>query len=153
MLVELVPVAIAGVYEKAYIVCIRIFIHSLGKYSIGKKSMRATDIIRNLLDVIDGVEAANPAPVQQVTVAINTQQEPEAPTVPEPPSDQMARFVQIADLMKNDAQTYANEPSEQVAEINSVTTNAGGGVNGPKHPSDMRSNATSMYPNTQYRGN
>ena len=32
----------------------------------------------------------------------------------------------------------ANSPNEIVAGIDSVTTNAGGGLNGPKDPADIR---------------
>ena len=115
--------------------------------------MRATEIIRNLLDIIDGVEAANPPPIQQVTIAINSDSGEESPEQAPPSNvhDDMARFTQIADLMHNNAQTYANEPSEQISGMESVTTDAGGGVNGPKHPSDMRSDSVSMYPNLQWK--
>lgn len=110
--------------------------------------MRATELIRGLLDIIDGVEAANPPPVQQVTVAINTAQPEAEPAVDheEPLPDEVARIRQIAGLLPNDAKIYANEPSEQIADIESVTTDAGGGVNGPKHPADIKSNSISMYP-------
>ena len=114
--------------------------------------MRATEILRTLLDVIDGIETANPAPVQHVTVAINAEPNPAEPDAQEPLPDELARIKQIAGLMKNDAQTYANEPSEQIADIESVTTDAGGGVNGPKHPADIKSNSISMYPAAQWKG-
>lgn len=39
---------------------------------------------------------------------------------------------------------YANEPDEFVMGLDSVTTNAGGGVNGPKHPADLRVKDPSM---------
>lgn len=116
--------------------------------------MRATEIIRNLLDIIDGVEAANPPPVQQVTIAINSEPtEPEVVDQPEKASDELARFKQITDLMHNTAQTYANEPSEQISSLESVTSDAGGGVNGPKDPADIKSNSISMYPAAQWKGN
>lgn len=116
--------------------------------------MRATEIIRSLLDIIDGVEAANPPPVQQVTIAINSDSGEESMGQEQPANvhDEMARFRQISDLLHNDAQTYANEPSIQVADIESVTSEAGGGVNGPKHPADMRSDSVSMYPAAQWKG-
>jgi len=121
----------------------------MGKYTRGTK-MRATEILRTLLDVIDGMEQANPAPVQHVTVAINADAQPEADAAPLP--DELARIKQIAGLMRNDAQTYANEPSEQIADIDAVTVDAGGGVNGPKHPADIKSNSLSMFPAAQWKG-
>ena len=110
--------------------------------------MKASDIIRGVLDMLDSIESAqNPT----VSISINAdtaQSEPDQAPLP----DELARIKQIAGLMHNDAQTYANEPSEQIADIESVTTDAGGGVNGPKHPADIRSDSLSMYPNTQYKG-
>ena len=110
--------------------------------------MKASDIIRGVLDMLDSIESAqNPT----VSISINAdtaQSEPDQAPLP----DELARIKQIAGLTQNDAQTYANEPSEQIADIESVTTDAGGGVNGPKHPSDIRSDSLSMYPNTQYKG-
>lgn len=110
--------------------------------------MKASDIIRGVLDMLDGIEAAqNPT----VSISINAETEQaEADHAPLP--DELARIKQIAGLMRNDAQTYANEPSEQIADIESVTTDAGGGVNGPKHPADMKSNSISMYPAAQWKG-
>ena len=111
--------------------------------------MRASDIIRGVLDMLDNIESAqNPT----VSISINAEPHPAEPIDQEPLPDELARIKQIAGLMKNDAQTYANEPSEQIADIESVTTDAGGGVNGPKHPADIRSDSLSMYPNTQYKG-
>jgi hypothetical protein len=34
--------------------------------------------------------------------------------------------------------TYANEPNEVVSDVDSVTVDAGGGVNGSKHSDDIR---------------
>jgi hypothetical protein len=44
---------------------------------------------------------------------------------------------------------YDNSPAEVTAGIESVTTDAGGGWNGPKNPSDIRADSVSMYPNFQ----
>lgn len=65
--------------------------------------------------------------------------------------DDINRFRQIVDLADKpaDCQQYANSPNERVAGIEAVTTHAGGGVNGPKHPHDIRVKDPSMYPNQQ----
>ena len=86
--------------------------------------MRATDIIRNVLDLIDQLD--KPSPEVQVTVHQNDEEE--------------SRFKQIlAQLSQKDAELpYANTPNEIVSGLNSVTKDAGGGVNGPKHPADLR---------------
>ena len=105
--------------------------------------MRATEIIRGVLDLIDQVECA-----QQV-------QEPVAAVV-EPVEEPIQtgvdtnRFKQIFDFLSAEHnQMYNNSPNEVVAGIESVTTNAGGGWNGPKNPADMRANSISMYPSYQ----
>lgn len=60
------------------------------------------------------------------------------------------REKQIVDLVPDhDCDRWANEPEEKYADIDSVTVNAGGGVNGPKHPSDMRVQHPSLYPTEQ----
>jgi len=43
----------------------------------------------------------------------------------------------------------SNSPNEKIADITAVTVDAGGGVNGPKHPHDLRVKDPSMYPNQQ----
>ncbi len=90
--------------------------------------MRATDIIRNVLDMIDAI---NRRP--QVAVAITAEPE-ETPT-----NDAERRFDQIADVKTElPAVGFANQPQERVSSISAVTTAAGGGMNGPKHPADLR---------------
>ena len=67
-------------------------------------------------------------------------------------NDDVARFNQVKELLPQgpDMRQHANEPEEKYASVASVTTDAGGGPNAPKHPSDIRSASTSMYPGTTY---
>lgn len=105
--------------------------------------MRATDIIRQVLDMIDSLEARDqPAAEPEISVEISAM-----------PTDELARMRQIAGLASEGETQYSNEPQERIAGIEAVTTDAGGGVNGPKHPSDIRADSMSMYPNLQYKGN
>lgn len=95
--------------------------------------MRATDIIRGVLDLIDKIECQ------------------ELPSVDEPNVDETEldsrRFQQIVDLLSHEYdQMYDNSPALAISDISSVTTNAGGGWNGPKNPADIRTNAPSMFP-------
>ena len=102
--------------------------------------MRTTDIIRDVLDLIDRVECAQ-EPTEVVAVSV---EEPIQTGV------DTNRFKQIFDILSAErAQMYNNSPAETVAGIESVTTHAGGGLNGPKNPADMRANSISMYPNYQ----
>ena len=104
--------------------------------------MRATDIIRQVLNMIDSID-------------VNSQQgavEPEVSVEITAGSDEdLARMKQIAGLLSSGETQYSNQPQERIAGIEAVTTDAGGGVNGPKNPADMRANSVSMYPNYQDR--
>ena len=98
--------------------------------------MRATEIIRGVLDLIDRVECAQPEPIQQ-----------------DPIGGAFAQlFAQLSAEpveVKSDS-IYDNSPDVHVQGIDSVTTAAGlGGLNGPKNPADIRSDSVSMYPNFQ----
>lgn len=115
--------------------------------------MRASDIIRELLcliDVIDRQQAqvvVQPQPVQTIepvaAVAV------EIP-IPQELDDGPRRFKQIFDILAAQRdQQYANSPAEVIAGVESVTTDAGGGLNGPKNPADLRVKDPSMYPNYQ----
>ncbi len=108
--------------------------------------MRATDIIRQVLNMIDAIDtnAAQGAPHEEpaeISVEI------EAGT-----DDELARMKQIAGLLGSSETEYSNQPQERIAGIESVTTDAGGGVNSPKNPADLRANSVSMYPSTQWSG-
>lgn len=99
--------------------------------------MRATDIIRDLLDILDKIDhnssenTAVPA-TANATVATGVDQN---------------RFKQIVDLLTQQKQMYANSPAEVIASVDSVTVHAGGGWNGPKNPADMRADSVPLYPN------
>ena len=93
--------------------------------------MRATDIVRQVLDLLDQVEGQHdiePGVIPNDDACDAEQGEPIA-----------GRFKQIfAMLDAPSAGPLANSPNEVVADVDSVTTLAGGGVNGPKHPADIR---------------
>ena len=109
--------------------------------------MRATEIIRSILDVIDQVDC--PAEAEGTAIQITLGQEP-SPEEINPPND-VNHFKQIVDLIQggNDGE-FANSPDERVADVDAVTVDAGGGLNGPKHPSDIRGEHPSMYPAHQH---
>ena len=85
--------------------------------------MRTTDIIRSVLDLIDQVEVKQDTSIE----------------LPNEPGEQTSRFKQIYAMLSNRGQgEYSNTPNEIVADVDAVTTDAGGGLNGPKHPADIR---------------
>ena len=87
--------------------------------------MRAQDIIRAVLDVLDQQE-------EEIQVDVDS--------VPNEPGEQTSRFKQILQLLsqRDRNEQYSNSPRDAVADIDSVTTLAGGGWNGSKHPADIR---------------
>ena len=93
--------------------------------------MRATDIVRQVLDLLDQVEGEHdiePGVIPNDNACDAEQGEPIA-----------GRFKQIfAMLDAPSAGPLANSPNEVVSDVDSVTTLAGGGLNGPKHPDDIR---------------
>ena len=110
--------------------------------------MRATEIIRQLMclvDEIDGKDTQIP-----LVPGIDPGNIPSDDTEYD---DGPRRFKQIFDILSAEKdQMYSNSPAEVVAGIDSVTKDAGGGTNGPKHPSDLRVQHPSMYPGHQSMG-
>lgn len=108
--------------------------------------MRATDIIRGVLDLIDQVEcrqAAEPA----VTVSVAAPEEDPIQTGVD--TNRFKHIFAMLDAERSNPPMYDNSPNETVAGIDSVTKDAGGGWNGPKNPADHRSNSVSLYPGFQ----
>lgn len=99
--------------------------------------MRAQDIIRAVLDILDQAEDNS-----EIEIVANE------------PGEQTSRFKQIFHLLaqRNKTTPYSNSPKDAVADIEAVTTLAGGGVNGSKHPADIRGEHPSLYPGTEYGG-
>ena len=88
--------------------------------------MRATDIVRQVLDLLDAVEGQHDLK-PEAHVHLNQNDEPND------------RFKQILAMLDSESfGPLANSPNEVVADIAAVTTDAGGGVNAPKHPDDIR---------------
>jgi len=86
--------------------------------------MKTTDMIRAVLDLIDAFD-----------------KNPKEGNIESPSRDneELRRFEQIAAVLANRGpQYYSNSPNEIVTDIDSVTTGAGGGLNGPKHVDDLR---------------
>jgi DNA-binding ferritin-like protein len=59
--------------------------------------------------------------------------------------DDIRRFRQIVDLADKQPSEYPNTPREEYADLESVTTAAGGGMQTPKHTKDIRGNSFRIY--------
>ncbi len=64
--------------------------------------------------------------------------------------DDIRRFRQIVDLADTKPSEYPNTPREEYADVDSVTSAAGGGMQAPKHPADIRGEHPSIYPGKVY---
>lgn len=96
--------------------------------------MSARDLLRAVLDILDAEDEQK----IKADVTINQNNEPDN------------RFKQILAMLDADSfGPLANSPNEVVAPVSAVTTDAGGGVNGPKHPHDIRVKDPSAYPDQQ----
>ena len=100
--------------------------------------MRAQDIIRAVLDLLDKSE--EPSGSVEVTTDMS----------PEEGEPIASRFKQIFAMLNNPSEgPLANSPNEVITDIEAVTTDAGGGINAPKHPHDIRVKDPSQHPGQQ----
>lgn len=109
--------------------------------------MRMSDILSSIIDLLG--PQAEP---QEPEIVVVHRADPAGQQSPlTHAGDDINRFKQIVDLYSDNEveQEYANEPNEKYASIEAVTTHAGGGLNGPKHPHDIRVKDASAYPNQQ----
>lgn len=93
--------------------------------------MKATEIIRNLLDLIDSVDSA-----ESNTDVNDYEDETSVGCGPE------------CDCPKCQDR-LSNSPDELYVDTDTILS-IGNDLNKPKHPSDLRSDSVSMYPNMQY---
>jgi hypothetical protein len=96
--------------------------------------MRVSEIIRQVLDVIDQVEAqAAEQPVEDMGYS----------------EQDIKRFRQIAGLTTD--KQYSTEPNEQYMDIDAVTVDAGADSwQGTKDPADIKGEHPSLYPGKVY---
>lgn len=122
--------------------------------------MRANEIIRSILDLIDGVDSGEQQPTVKIAFGAEPVESEPVAVIAEPSDDEFAsddirRFKQIVDLANDDTDgsdsPFSNAPNEKIADIDAVTTDAGGGMQAPKHPSDIRVQHPSMYPGHQHK--
>lgn len=93
--------------------------------------MKGIEVVRAVLDLIDEIDN------DKIAIDIEVDdQEHELGMGPE------SRFKQIVAMLDQKrpfpGSGATTEPNEVVADIDSVTVDAGGGLNGPKHPADIR---------------
>jgi len=112
--------------------------------------MRATEIIRDVLNIIDRVESEESSAEPQVAMTI-TKVEPEMMMPLSAGAAEINRYKQIVDLLPNEDDMlapFSNTPTPKVSDVSAVIM-SGDDVNKSKHPSDLRGNSFSLYPNFQ----
>lgn len=93
--------------------------------------MRVSEIIRQVLDAIDSIEAEQPVEELGYT------------------ERDIKRFRQIAGLTTD--KQYSTEPNEQYMDVDAVTVDAGADQwQGTKDPADIKGEHPSLYPGTVY---
>lgn len=107
--------------------------------------MKATEIIRGVLDLIDKVECSSEKPSVEIVDA-EPQQDP---IITGLDTNRFKHIFAMLDAERSTPPMYNNSPNEVIADIAAVTTDAGGGWNGPKNPADMKSDSISLYPGFQ----
>jgi hypothetical protein len=108
--------------------------------------MKVADIIRGVLDLLDGEDRPVHA---QGTIVLG----PKPDTVEINQVDdenELIRLKQIAGLIGSGNTEFSNSPEEKIAGIEAVIQ-SGDDVHHSKHPSDIRSDSVSMYPMYQSR--
>ena len=101
--------------------------------------MRATDIVRQVLDLLDEIEGPHD---------IHPDEIPDETCGAEQGEPIAGRFKQIFAILNAPSEgPLANSPNEVVADVDAVTVDAGGGVNGPKHVDDIRTAHPRQYGN------
>ena len=84
--------------------------------------MKGTDTLRAILDIIDSLDSEKNSHTDYL-----------------PADSEEARLRRITDFLTAGEKTgFDNQPNEIVASLKAVTDHAGGGVNAPKHPDDIR---------------
>ena len=95
--------------------------------------MRVSEIIRNILDIIDQAES------EEIVNDLDPQ--------PEGYEDKdVKRFKQIADVVDTEDAAYGNTPKERIAGVNAVTHDAGADTwQGTKDVDDIRGTTTRIH--------
>jgi len=104
--------------------------------------MKISDIIRGTAQ-----QAQEPV-VRVIKIQGDLQAEPEHDHTND---SELLRMRQIAGLVGTGDTEYSNSPEEKYAPLDAVIA-SGDDVHKSKHPSDIRADSMSMYPNFQARG-
>lgn len=102
--------------------------------------MRATEILRDLLDLIDKVDSS-----AETSVEVEPLAQPE-PAVTGIDTNRFKHIFAMLDAERSHPPMYNNSPNPVVADVDAVACDAGGGWMGPKNPADLKADSVTLYP-------
>jgi hypothetical protein len=118
---------------------------------LSREDIKQDADIHDVAEIVIKMSQKGPVTMSDYDKILDFMQSQGKPAEEEFAPDDIRRFRQIVDLADQGDQTeYSNTPKEEYAALDSVTTGAGGGMQTPKHPADIRGEQPSIYPGEVY---
>ncbi len=118
---------------------------------LSREDIKQDADIHDVAEIVIKMSQQGPVTMADYDKIVGFMQSQGKPAEEEFAPDDIRRFRQIVDLADQGEQTeYSNTPKEEYAGLNSVTTAAGGGMQAPKDPADIRGEHPSLYPGKVY---
>ncbi len=118
---------------------------------LSREDIKQDADIHDVAEIVIKMSQQGPVTMADYDKIVGFMQSQGKPAEEEFAPDDIRRFRQIVDLADQGEQTeYSNTPKEEYAGLDSVTTAAGGGMQAPKDPADIRGEHPSLYPGKVY---
>ncbi len=118
---------------------------------LSREDIKQDADIHDVAEIVIKMSQKGPVTMSDYDKILDFMQSQGKPAEEEFAPDDIRRFRQIVDLADQGEQTeYSNTPKEEYAAMDAVTTGAGGGMQTPKHPADIRGEQPSIYPGKVY---
>ncbi len=118
---------------------------------LSREDIKQDADIHDLAQAVIAMSARGPVTMADYDKIVGFMKKQGEPAEEEFAPDDIRRFRQIVDLADQGEPTeYSNTPKEEYAAIDSVTSKAGGGMQSPKDPADIKGEHPSLYPGKVY---
>ncbi len=118
---------------------------------LSREDIKQDADIHDVAEIVIKMSQQGPVTMADYDKIVGFMQSQGKPAEEEFAPDDIRRFRQIVDLADQGEPTeYSNTPKEEYAGIDAVTTGAGGGMQAPKDPADIRGEHPSLYPGKVY---
>ncbi len=118
---------------------------------LSREDIKQDADIHDVAEIVIKMSQQGPVTMADYDKIVGFMQSQGKPAEEEFAPDDIRRFRQIVDLADQGEQTeYSNTPKEEYAGLDAVTTAAGGGMQAPKDPADIRGEHPSLYPGKVY---